>query len=297
MRISQIYLVLYNALQACGWAAVLGAILYGVLQKGRPEQLYNSAGFLTKLVQGASLLETLHAAVGLVPSSPLMSLMQWMGRSNVFFLILEPNPQVRMSWWSVLMMGTWAAAEVIRYPQYMLSTALGERCPHWLTWLRYTMFIPLYPVGVVAEMGLMVAALPYLAASKPYSLELPNAYNWAFSYHRFIQIVLALYPFLWWQLYSALLRSRSKKLTQVGRGRGRRREEEGYPGEGGREGKETKEYGARHDVQPPPPPARGSRGQRNTTQRTVVADSSDGGCGVGGCGGCVRAFVLSRNCK
>ncbi|GLC38080.1 hypothetical protein PLESTF_000313200 [Pleodorina starrii] len=209
MRISQAYLALYNALQACGWAAVLGSLLYGAFTQP-PEQLYLAAGYLTKLVQGASLLETLHAAAGLVPSSPLMALMQWMGRSNVLFCILDPQPQLHASPWSALMLGTWAAAEVIRYPQYAAAT-LGA-CPAWLTWLRYTMFIPLYPVGVVAEMALMAAALPYLAVRKPYSLEMPNAFNWAFSYHRFIQIVLAVYPFLWWQLYSSLLRSRSKKL-------------------------------------------------------------------------------------
>ncbi|GIL62443.1 hypothetical protein Vafri_16669 [Volvox africanus] len=211
MRISQAYLALYNALQACGWALVLANLLYGILRKDLPEQLYAAAGPITNVVQGASLLETVHAAIGLVPSSPLMSLMQWMGRSNVLFLILGPISQLHSSWWSVLMLATWALAEVIRYPQYALSS-LGS-CPAWLTWLRYTMFIPLYPAGVVAEMGLMVAALPDLAERKPYSLELPNPYNWAFSYHRFIQVVLALYPFLWWQLYSSLLRARSKKLA------------------------------------------------------------------------------------
>lgn len=47
-----------------------------------------------ELFQGVSLLETLHAAVGLVPSSPVMALMQWAGRSNVLFLVLDAIPQV-----------------------------------------------------------------------------------------------------------------------------------------------------------------------------------------------------------
>ncbi len=49
---------------------------------------------LAELFQGVSLLETLHAAVGLVPSSPAMALMQWAGRSNVLFLVLDAIPQV-----------------------------------------------------------------------------------------------------------------------------------------------------------------------------------------------------------
>lgn len=50
------------------------------------------------------------------------------------------------------------------------------------------MFIPIYPVGVVAEMALMVAALPDLKAQQRYSLALPNPYNWAFEYDKFIQV-------------------------------------------------------------------------------------------------------------
>ena len=45
----------------------------------------------------------------------------------------------------------WALTEVIRYPSY----ALGQSCPGWLNWLRYTIFIPLYPIGAGAEMKLM----------------------------------------------------------------------------------------------------------------------------------------------
>ncbi|PNH00928.1 3-hydroxyacyl-CoA dehydratase 2, partial [Tetrabaena socialis] len=145
----------------------------------------DGAGRGQELVQGLSLLETAHAAVGLVPSSPVLALMQWAGRSNVLFLIVEPIDQLHASWWAVVLLACWAAAEVIRYPQYAM-TVLGA-CPAWLTWLRYTMFIPLFPAGVVAEMALMAAALPTLAAGGRLSLALPNRLNWAFSYHRFIQ--------------------------------------------------------------------------------------------------------------
>jgi hypothetical protein len=42
---------------------------------------------------------------------------------------------------------------VIRYPWYA-ATLLGA-CPTWLTFARYTAFIGLYPLGVVAEMVLL----------------------------------------------------------------------------------------------------------------------------------------------
>jgi hypothetical protein len=37
-----------------------------------------------------------------------------------------------------------------RYPYYLLGQ-LGVKAPYWLTWLRYSAFIVLYPIGIVAE--------------------------------------------------------------------------------------------------------------------------------------------------
>ncbi len=76
--------------------------------------------------------------------------------------------------------------QVIRYPWYAL-TALGV-CPAALTWLRYTMFIPLYPVGVISEMALMYNALPAICEDGRWSLRLPNAANFGFEYCIFIKV-------------------------------------------------------------------------------------------------------------
>ena len=76
--------------------------------------------------------------------------------------------------------------QVIRYPWYAASLLGGA--PHTLTWLRYTAFYALYPVGVVAEMWIIAAALPVLASTGIHSISLPNAWNWAFSYHYFMVV-------------------------------------------------------------------------------------------------------------
>lgn len=47
--------------------------------------------------------------------------------------------------------------QTIRYPWY--AATLLDDCPDTLTWLRYTAFIPLYPLGVVAEMILLYVSL------------------------------------------------------------------------------------------------------------------------------------------
>jgi very-long-chain (3R)-3-hydroxyacyl-CoA dehydratase len=51
------------------------------------------------------------------------------------------------------------------------------------------MFIPLYPIGVAAEMGLIWMALPYIKSRDLYSLHMPNSANFGFSYLSFCQVI------------------------------------------------------------------------------------------------------------
>lgn len=53
---------------------------------------------------------------------------------------------------------------------------------------RYTLFIPLYPVGMLAEMSIMLSSLPYLESQKLHSVSLPNTFNFGFDYHLFIKV-------------------------------------------------------------------------------------------------------------
>ncbi|DBB00138.1 TPA: Very-long-chain, variant 2 [Trebouxia sp. C0004] len=147
---------------------------------------------------------------GLVRGSPLTALMQWSGRSNVLFAILHRIPQLWTNPAAAVLIYVWALSEVVRYPWY--ATSLLKCCPSWLTWLRYTLFIPLYPVGMLAEMVLMVKALPFLKSQKLNSVSLPNVFNFGFDYHMFIQGLLFVYPFLWLFLYQTLLHQRKKKV-------------------------------------------------------------------------------------
>jgi very-long-chain (3R)-3-hydroxyacyl-CoA dehydratase len=52
---------------------------------------------------------------------------------------------------------------VIRYSWYALNTLGVVPAAH--TWLRFTTFLPLYPLGVFGEMAVMRAALPAAAGT------------------------------------------------------------------------------------------------------------------------------------
>ncbi|KAF2931143.1 hypothetical protein DAI22_05g187700 [Oryza sativa Japonica Group] len=106
----------------------------------------------------------------------------------------------------------WSISEVIRYSHYALTTL--KVCPPWLTYLRYTAFIPLYPIGVgPGEMWTMYQALPFVKERKLYSGFFGK---FSMSYHSFLVAVLAVYPFLWMKLYLHVFKQRRSKLGKSG---------------------------------------------------------------------------------
>eukprot|EP00887_Chlorella_sp_A99_P005245 scaffold1.g5245.t1 len=209
MKLSKAYLLAYNVAQAVGW----GVALVQTLRHAAPGDLdtaYDACGRTVALFQLLSALEVAHAAADLVAGSPLTAAMQWAGRSNVLFGVVRAVPSVQHGAAVGWMLLAWALSEVIRYPWYAAS--LAGACPYWLTWLRYTAFIFLYPIGVVGEMKAVYDALPEIKARRLHTVSLPNALNIGFDYHLFLVVLLALYPFLWFRLYSFLFGQRRKKL-------------------------------------------------------------------------------------
>tara|TARA_B100000768_G_scaffold175763_1_gene187600 strand:+ start:340 stop:831 length:492 start_codon:yes stop_codon:yes gene_type:complete len=154
------------------------------------------------------VLEVFHAGLKLTRSPMSAALMQWAGRTHVLIAVTHAIPQLQTTTAAGILIVAWALTEVIRYPSY----ALSQSCPGWLNWLRYTMFIPLYPIGAASEMKLMYDGIPTMTAKKMYSISMPNAYNFAFDYTSFVKVVLVLYPFLFYQLYAYMFVQRKKKL-------------------------------------------------------------------------------------
>ncbi|RLM92436.1 hypothetical protein C2845_PM08G05170 [Panicum miliaceum] len=87
---------------------------------------------------------------------------------------------------------SWSITEVIRYSFFGLKEAFGI-IPYWHLWLRYSTFFVFYPIGLVSELGLVYAALPSMKASGKYCLEMPDKWNFSFSYYYFCIILSILY--------------------------------------------------------------------------------------------------------
>lgn len=213
--LATLYLVSYNLLQALGWATVLARIMLNVLQTRSIDGAFDAAGVLVRYLQLAAFLEVVHSALGLVPSGVSTTVLQWGGRYHWIAAIVSNIKEVQRLPSVFITFAAWSLSEVIRYPQYALNT-LGL-CPSWLTWLRYSAFIPLYPIGALSgEVLLIYQALPFIQKKNLYDSffsKLP------FNYFSFVSVLLVLYPFLWFSLYIYMFKQRQSKLGKRSRGK------------------------------------------------------------------------------
>ncbi|WCJ41180.1 Very-long-chain (3R)-3-hydroxyacyl-CoA dehydratase 3 [Euphorbia peplus] len=207
LTFAKLYLFLYNSVQTLGWLIALFRILSSLLSTHSITEAYASSGHLICILQVAAFLEVIHGVLGIVPSGFLFPFMQWGGRTH-FVFILRNLAEVQELPSVFITLLVWSLGDVIRYSQYALNI-IGN-CPSWITYLRYTAFIVLYPIGIApGEMWLMYQALPYIKKKNLYGdffAALP------ISYYNFLRVVLVCYPFLWLKLYMHMLKQRRSKL-------------------------------------------------------------------------------------
>ncbi|VAI61701.1 unnamed protein product [Triticum turgidum subsp. durum] len=114
---------------------------------------------------------------GLVKSPASATILQLIGRIFVAWGVLRSFP------------------EVIRYPYYRMKETFGF-AHFWLLWLRYNMFLVLYPIGMLSEVGLIYVTMPYMKASNKYCLQMPNKWNFSFNYH-YASVLLMGFPHMY----------------------------------------------------------------------------------------------------
>ncbi|XP_022148455.1 very-long-chain (3R)-3-hydroxyacyl-CoA dehydratase 2 [Momordica charantia] len=207
-RLSNSYLLTYNSLQAFGWTISLYRLVGSFAATKSTIGAYSSVGELICFLQTAAFLEIIHGAVGLVPTGVLLPLMQWGGRVHFLIAVVRRLAEVQHLPYVFITFMAWSLSEVIRYSHHALN-CLGV-CPFWLTYLRYTAFIVLYPIGVtIGEMWLMYQAIPFMIKKNLYAdvfAYLP------LSYYNTIRVLLLVYPFFFLKLYLHLFKQRRSKL-------------------------------------------------------------------------------------
>ncbi|EGG24287.1 hypothetical protein DFA_06437 [Cavenderia fasciculata] len=210
------YLFLYNIVQFGGWTYILYLLAAHFHAGGWSSQsligVWQHVGWWVTLFQFGAVLEIVHSLVGFVKTPVATTFVQVFSRvACVTLAILVPTTNDH--WAMSLMLTAWGITEVVRYLFYALS--LYDAVPYILGWLRYTLFIILYPSGVTGETGTIIASLPYVKETGLWSITMPNALNVSFNLYYTLIGSLAFYVIGLPWLYTYMLGQR-KRFIQSG---------------------------------------------------------------------------------
>jgi very-long-chain (3R)-3-hydroxyacyl-CoA dehydratase len=142
--------------------------------------------------QALMMLEILHSAFGLVKSGITTVFLQVFGRFLILFAVLGPSVEIHEHPIVYVLFLVWSLIEIFRYPYYALSV-LGMEAKT-LTWLRYTAWIPLYPLGFTSEATVLWLSIPHFKNSGYFQFDLPNPLNFSFDVVSLIWIAICCVP-------------------------------------------------------------------------------------------------------
>jgi len=174
------YLLGYNLYQSWGWGQALNAVVQQSWIQGNKAGLWNNIGDHLGFFQHLGMMEVAHASLGLTRSSPFLTFLQIVSRFTVVAFINYCQDLIKDDvTWIPIMLTCWCIADFTRYAFYcvgllrdiagsargvavalkMMKVKSVERAddhvfkiPFPLVWLRYSLFIVLYPTGVFGEL-------------------------------------------------------------------------------------------------------------------------------------------------
>ena len=154
---SKAYLTLYNALCVGGWSSVAYTAikcLRGEITVGP----WEAFGPTLLVVQTGAVLEIFHSMFRLVRSPVSSAIIQVASRVLLLWPYTAKSVSAQNHWSLYLMVLSWAAVEVVRYSFYGLK-ALDLYVPKPFLWLRYSLFMVLYPSGITGEIFQILTSL------------------------------------------------------------------------------------------------------------------------------------------
>lgn len=150
----------YNAISATAWFVVLTNTLYFYYIYGQPT-LFNLTHKVVIVVQCLALTEIYNSLVGNVRSPLFTTAAQVSSRLLIVLgcFTVIPNAEVNYSFVYVTLCCAWSLTEIIRYSFYAINIETNGNGPRFLTWLRYSTFLVLYPMGISSECWILYKSL------------------------------------------------------------------------------------------------------------------------------------------
>lgn len=153
------------------------------------EGTLKSSALIIRMLTYTQLLETIHPMLGLVPGGPLLPFTQVFGRIMVNRFLTDPTILRNSVPYGHYLFIVWSSIEIFRYSFYALKIFKIE--VYQLTWCRYSLFLPLYPMGAFFESMVLLTAVNRYDKTGEFSIELPNRFNFSLS----MPLCLRIYTF------------------------------------------------------------------------------------------------------
>ncbi|XP_062064120.1 very-long-chain (3R)-3-hydroxyacyl-CoA dehydratase 4 isoform X2 [Lepus europaeus] len=150
------YLFIYYLIQFCGhsWIFTNMTVRFFSFGKDSMVDTFYAIGLVMQLCQSISVLELLHIYVGIESSHLFPRFLQLTERIIILFVVITSQEEVQE-----------------KYTYSMLSV-IGMSYA-FFTWLSQTLWMPIYPLCVLAEAFAIYQSLPYFESLGTYSTKLP----------------------------------------------------------------------------------------------------------------------------
>ncbi|XP_076588765.1 very-long-chain (3R)-3-hydroxyacyl-CoA dehydratase isoform X2 [Chaetodon auriga] len=186
------FLFVYNLVQFLGFSWIFFNMTVRLFIFGK-DSLYDTFHTISDVMffcQILAAVEVLNAAFGVVRTGVIPALIQVVGRNFILFIIFGSLEEMHNQPIVFFVFYLWSAIEIFRYPFYMLDSFNTE----WktLTWLQHTVWIPLYPLGVIAEAVAVIQSIPIFDETKLFSIPLPKAVGTSISFSYVLHVYLVL---------------------------------------------------------------------------------------------------------
>ncbi|KAL1139340.1 hypothetical protein AAG570_006326 [Ranatra chinensis] len=209
----KVYIVFYNFTQFLFFTYILVVIGVRYAKEGADSMMgtYEAVGPVLKFAQLVQYLEVMHPIFGYTKGKPLVPFMQVTGRAVVLFAMIEAEPRMQTKPVVFYLTVVWSLVEIVRYPYYIAD--VYKHNFKLLTWLRYTIWIPLYPLGALCEGIIILRNIPYFEETGRFVVSMPNSWNFTFHTPTIMKLylLLLLFPGIY-AVMSHMYRARLRKL-------------------------------------------------------------------------------------
>lgn len=210
----KVYLIFYNLSQFIGYFYILSVIGIKYTRDG-PESMkdtYEIVGCVMKFVQILQYLEVMHPMFGYVKGNAFVPFLQISGRTFVLFFMIDAEPRMQTKPVVFYVFIVWSIIELVRYPYYLSQLLKVEI--KFLTWLRYTIWIPLYPLGFLCESIIILRNIPYFEETQKFTVSLPNTWNFAFHFPNVLRVYILILCLP--GMYTMMKHMRNTRLKKLG---------------------------------------------------------------------------------